>query len=241
MTGAEILFIVAASLLLAAVHAISPYLAFLDKVPRSRWLSAAGGISVAYVFVHLLPELGRLQNEVGIALFEAETELFVVALTGLVIFYSLERWAKSHCASDERDREMPLASFRLHLGAFAFYNLIIGYLLEERLEDGGMGALASFTLAMALHFVVNDRALYAHHGSRYLSAGRWVLAVAAIGGALIALIIALPHTLLAIMTAFLGGGVVLNVLKEELPEEHKSSIGSFVTGAALYAAFLHLA
>jgi len=33
----------------------------LDVVPRSRWLSAAGGVSVAYVFMHLLPELAEGQ------------------------------------------------------------------------------------------------------------------------------------------------------------------------------------
>ena len=28
----------------------------LAKVPRNRWLSGAGGVSVAYVFVHILPK-----------------------------------------------------------------------------------------------------------------------------------------------------------------------------------------
>ena len=29
---------------------------------RSRWLSLAGGVSVAYVFVHILPELAKGQD-----------------------------------------------------------------------------------------------------------------------------------------------------------------------------------
>lgn len=51
-----------ASLLLAAAHLFAPRLRSLTLVPRSRWLSAAGGVSVAYVFVHLLPELAEGQG-----------------------------------------------------------------------------------------------------------------------------------------------------------------------------------
>lgn len=32
---------------------------FLDVIPRSRWLSMASGVSVAYVSVHLLPDLNE--------------------------------------------------------------------------------------------------------------------------------------------------------------------------------------
>jgi len=47
----------AAALLLGVVHGVAPYLHVLRGTPRSVWLSLAGGVSVAYVFVHLLPEL----------------------------------------------------------------------------------------------------------------------------------------------------------------------------------------
>jgi zinc transporter ZupT len=38
--------------------------------------------------------------------------------------------------------------------------------------------------------------------------------------------------------AFLAGGVVLNVLKEELPEERQSRFAPFALGAAGYGALL---
>ena len=44
---------------LAAIHLFSGRLRFVRVIPRSRWLSAASGISVAYVFVHLLPDLAE--------------------------------------------------------------------------------------------------------------------------------------------------------------------------------------
>ncbi len=39
---------------LALTHFFAGKLRFLDVVPRSRWLSIAGGISVAYAFLHLI-------------------------------------------------------------------------------------------------------------------------------------------------------------------------------------------
>ena len=49
---------------LAAIHLYSGRMRFLDVLPRSRWLSVAGGISVAYVFVHLLPDLAEEQETI---------------------------------------------------------------------------------------------------------------------------------------------------------------------------------
>ena len=224
-----------AAFAMSLVHLLSPRLDFLDGVPRSRWLSAAAGISTAYVFVHLLPELAHHQAE---AFEGAGAEIFLIALVGLVVFYGLERWAKSHNAADDREAELPAASFWLHVSAFAVYNLLIGYLLPERAEGGEFGELAIYAFAMALHFVVNDRGLYAHYGPRYLREGRWLLAAAPFVGLAGASITELSTFAIGGLLAFLGGGVILNVMKEELPEERESRFGAFATGAGLYAVVL---
>ncbi len=51
--------------LLAVVHLTAGKMRFLGGTPRSVWLSAAGGISVAYVFVHVLPDLAEAQAAVA--------------------------------------------------------------------------------------------------------------------------------------------------------------------------------
>jgi hypothetical protein len=56
------------ALVLAAVHVFGGRLTFLHDIPRSRWLSAAGGVSVAYVFVHLLPDLAAHQQSLAASL-----------------------------------------------------------------------------------------------------------------------------------------------------------------------------
>ncbi|MGV3569905.1 MAG: hypothetical protein ACO1PB_04835 [Ramlibacter sp.] len=43
------------------VHLAARRMHFLSRSARSAWLSVAGGVSVAYVFPHLLPELHQGQ------------------------------------------------------------------------------------------------------------------------------------------------------------------------------------
>ena len=43
---------------------------------------------------------------------------------------------------------------------------------------------------------------------------------------------------IAVLTAFLAGGVILNVLKEEVPSEQQSRFWAFALGLASYAALL---
>lgn len=121
----------AAALALALVHLSAGRLRFLDVIPRSRWLSFGSGVSVAYVFVHVLPELADSQRH------------------------------------------------------FARTGLVAGWLVDATLD-------------------VHPAAL-------------------------------------AALFAFLAGGVLLNVLKEELPAERESAFWAFALGAVGYAALLLLA
>jgi hypothetical protein len=45
---------------------------------------------------------------------------------------------------------------------------------------------------------------------------------------------------LGVLFAFLSGGVMLNVLKEELPEERESRFWAFVVGVTAYTTLLLL-
>ncbi len=231
---------------LVVVHLFSNRLRFLDVTPRSIWLSIAGGISVAYVFVHLLPELAEGQETVAEALDEGEglaflqSHIYLIALLGLAVFYGLERLATS---TRRRKREAGKEDstsegvFWLHISSFAVYNFLIGYLFLHRLATG-LEDLLLFFVAMALHFVVNDHGLREHHKEPYLRRGRWILAAAVILGWGLALLTEIPEVAIAVLTAFLAGGVIMNVLKEELPEERESRFWAFALGAALYTAVL---
>jgi zinc transporter ZupT len=234
----------AAALGLALVHLFAGKLRFLEAEPRSRWLSFAGGISVAYVFLHLLPEIAEGQEALRSAIRPLPGSLrnhaYLVALLGLAMFYGLERLAR-----ESRDRRRGRGEggrteskvFWIHIASFALYNLLIGYLLLHR-EERGATALLLFSVAIALHFVVNDFGLREHHQEQYRRVGRWVVSAAVLAGWGVGMAWKVSQALLSGLMAFLAGGIILNVLKEELPEERRSQFGAFALGLGMYAILL---
>ena len=231
-------------LALALIHFFGGQLRFLGGVPRSIWLSAAGGVSVAYVFLHLFPELGEGQEHVEKVVSWAEGFLnhhvYLMALVGLATFYGLERMAVEHRyrqKNKEATKPHSEGVFWLHIGSFAVYNALIGYILFQR-EEGSLQNMLLFSVAMALHFIVNDFGLQEHYQEGYRRTGRWVLVAALVAGWATGFVVALPETLTVLVAAFIGGGVVLNVLKEELPEERESRYWAFILGAGMHAVLL---
>ena len=124
----------------------------------------AGGLSVAYVFVHLLPELAEALEGGEWPAF-LESHVYLVALVGLAVFYGLDRVAiTSRWSKREVGKEGSTSPgvFWPHISTFAVYNFLIGYLLLHRI-DTGPGNLPLLFVAMALHFPVNDHGLREHH------------------------------------------------------------------------------
>lgn len=93
---------------------------------------------------------------------------------------------------------------------------------------------------MALHFVVNDSGLREHYRDAYEHVGRWVLAGTVFVGLLVGYVTRVEEFLLSLLLALLAGGIVLNVIKEELPEDRQSRFWAFSTGLIVYAIILLL-
>ncbi|MEM7553082.1 MAG: hypothetical protein AAF378_03120 [Cyanobacteria bacterium P01_A01_bin.84] len=216
----------------------------LANIPRSSGLSFASGVSVAYVFVHILPELNEHQavleqQQQGIFSY-LEHHVYVVALIGISVFYGLERIAK--LSRDFQTKQgigdiTTINVFWLHIFSFTIYNALIGYLLVHR-EETDIANLVFFALAMALHFLVNDYGLRENHKHLYDRVGRWILTAGIILGWVVGSGTNIKETFIAVLFAFLAGGIILNVLKEELPEERESQFWAFILGVAIYSTLL---
>lgn len=228
------------------IHFFSKSMRFADKVPRSKFLSFSAGVAVAYVFVLLLPELNDYQQVLlrelkGSSWRYLENHIYIIALVGLVLFYSLERLVKISQKNSHFKQPESASSgvFWIHIGSFFVYNATIGYLLVQEEFDGPLGLLFYF-IALGVHFVTNDWSLRRDHKHVYDRYGRNLLTLAILLGWLIGALTELNELVLSILQAFIAGGVILNVMKEELPQEQESSLGSFLIGSFGYAFLLLL-
>ena len=198
---------------------------------------------MSYVFLHLFPELSEGQEHVE-QRFPGEEfishHIYIMALVGLSFFYGLERSvvaSKKEGLEKEGEKKPPARIFWVHIMSFGIYNALIGYILFQR-EEGPLTQLLLFSTAMALHFIVNDFGLHEHHQRRYSKYGRWLLVLALVAGWAVGYFIEVSETIIFLLIAFIGGGVIMNVLKEELPEDRESRYWAFALGAFLYAILL---
>ena len=240
MMGLSALLAVCLALLHLYVRLLSPAL----DAPRSPWRSLAGGAATASVFVHIFPSLCDGQEvllRAGWAWVSAlDRHVFLIALSGLLVFYALERAALSVRGGR---RSPPVGPgngvFWLHLTSFGLYNFLIGYLLINRPAPGPANLLTYF-LAMALHMAGNDFGLRRHFTDSYRHLGRLVLAGAVLAGWGFGFVFRVHEAVIAILFAFLAGGVVMNTMKDELPLDGSGNAPAFTLGAAGYAALLLL-
>lgn len=221
---------------IVAAHLYGQKLYAVGWIKRGRLLSAASGVSLAFVFLYLLPELSAwqlyLENR-GVLGF-LQHHLYVAALVGLVLFYGVEWLVLREGTHEQRSTVI----FRTHLAIFAFYNLLIGYLLVHYFTD--THDLLRFTVVAALHLIVNDHALRNHHRDMYYGKGRWLLAGAIFLGWTIGNLAEIGDGAVALLFALLAGSIIVNVLKEDLPEDRPGHFGSFAAAAGVYALLLLL-
>jgi hypothetical protein len=231
--------------LFAVIFIFSEKLAIGYQTHKRRALSAAGGASVAYVFIHLFPELGRagekfVEITANQSLPLPEHRVYVAALIGFVIFYGLEHlvhWSHHSGHIDKPGYGINDPIFILHIGGFALYAGLISYLMIRGIEEESVPLLI-YGIAMGLHFLSTSHSLHHEHGSMYDSCGRWVLAGAALAGWACGVLTEFPKPVVITVLGLVSGGIVMNSMIMELPGEKDGRFLPFCAGAAAYTMLL---
>jgi len=230
-------FTLAAALVLASVYVIGNRLR--ARSHHRRWISIAAGVSVATIFVDLLPEISESQAKFstglhrGAALFP-EQAIYLAAMVGFVLFYGLEYMVAASPSEEDKPSSI---FFSLQIAAFALYSGLIAYLLVHNTWHG-VSSLVLYALAMAFHLLLVDHSLAQERYRLYESRGRWILALAVMAGWLVGILTPIPEQWLARITGFVCGGVLMNTLVVELPEGRGGRLWFFVLAAAAYSLVL---
>lgn len=229
------------------IHVFTNYIKFLDRKPKDRLMSFVSGGSIAYVFLHLVPELTHYQEVAEEAHLPAWLEsldyvTYLATLAGIAFFYGISQLNAKSQAKNERENDITRPSkpvFALEIISFSLYNILIGYLLVDLSGDNFADYLIYF-IVFSFHFIANNRMLHLTHEELYTNIGRWILAAAVFIGWLIYNLTETSELNIAFFSAFLTGGIILNILNDELPVEKNSSFPSFVAGLVLIAVLLQL-
>ena len=218
-----------------------------ERQPGFRSLvSFAAGVSVAYVFIDLLPELDEasvsfeaLAEEIGVPL--AEFSVHLAALLGFVLFYGLERLVRWKGAAPQEEGEGETderAEFLLKFWGSSAYVFLIAYLIQERYGDRGEQGLILYAVAMTFHFVALRHSLRYEFTRQYDGGWRWLFAGACFGGWFVSAVVGSHELVVGLLLGFLGGMLIMNTTVMELPSEKEGRFIPFIAGSLLYALLL---
>jgi hypothetical protein len=189
----------------------------------------------------VLPKLASLQKALmsarapGIYGF-LEHHAYLLALIGFAFFYGVGRIAE--LSMRKKDPSTPpsrtlTAALAAEMSGFAGYCLLIGYLLVD-LPQQRAEALVLFALAMSLHFIGLDHTLADLYPTLYDRIFRWGLVGATLVGWGIGMFTQVKPTTMALWYAFLAGGIIINAMRQELPEVKHGRFLPFLWGAAVF-------
>ncbi len=222
----ELTFVVA--LVFSAIHIWSGKLhSFLYKSEEIA-ISFGGGMAVAYVFMHLLPELEKGSKLLGIG-------VNFITLVGFLVFYGVQRYSWK-VSSQENPKNSLI--FYLKLGFSCLYNGLLIYAIPELFDKNPLFVIL-YIVAMSLHLISADRSLSEDYSHEFKSWGRYVLVASVIAGLTIDIFTEPANELVSdVLTAILAGSLMFNIFKEELPHPENSSFRWFCAGVALYLLLL---
>ena len=233
-TGAAALLFTAAFLFGDRVH---PFQSLVRD--RRSLISFGAGVSVAYVFVHVMPELHEVRHafaaSVSAPLRYEGMAVYFLALVGFLVYYGLDHLRRRLGQAD--DAETDGMAFMLHVVGFAAYVWLMAYLLVHNLDDS-TASTALYTFAIAVHFLGVDHALRNEHGAAYERIGRFVLAGMSLFGWAVGLLVAFPHAVIVLFLAFVSGAVIMNSSIMELPSDSDGRFLPFMFGRIVYGLIL---
>lgn len=222
----------ATTLLAAAVIAIACIVVAEPRLLGRKWppyvLAAGAGVGIAYVVVHLLPEIAEgaeiVRRSTEGKLPYAELHAYLLVLIGILGTLFLRAAQRGLHGMEPHPR--------IRIVQPAISSLIVGYLLAVR-DSTELGPIILFVIAIGLHVALNAHSLAVKLDSPQ---GGLVLAGAIAAGYALGLGWEAPAVVIAGLVALLAGGVMTRTIHEILDEE--SHLVALSIGAGLEAALL---
>ena len=223
--------VIACVIAIGSCHWLASLISCQPESVQIRWASIGGGAGLGYLFVHLLPELtsggDTISQAVGMDRYVpsalTESLLFLIVLLGVLIPYVLGVVRTQNPSSAHW-----VGVIRLAL--FALVSYLYAYSLPSLITTGVVYGLL-YTVAISGHVLLADRVLDKNHKTAFRQRFRWLGSSAlALGTIHAAILHPISDLALAVATAFVGGGLLISVFREELPSANQSRLAWFFFG-----------
>lgn len=221
----EIIALVA-GFLLGVIHFLSEGLTPRKETHKFRIISFAAGISIAYLFLDLLPHT-----------YDAATVLkewvFVFLLLGFAVFHLIEKMIYQHANQDRLAWELK----EVHSVSFFLYYFLIGIVIKDELQANLLDGIL-LLIPVSLHAALSTVSLSRIHGD--VRESPWVkaaLSLSSLLGVVFALFIHVPSVLDHVFISVIAGVLLYIIVKEFLPEKKEGQPLFFILGITLFLVF----
>ncbi|MGB5367431.1 MAG: hypothetical protein WBM75_01740 [Polyangiales bacterium] len=211
------------ALILGAAHIVAPRVKGLIKYPE-RQQAFGGGLSVAYVFLHLIPSLDASDSVVG-------PRIYFVALLGFVAFCGLD-------VMFQPPKHAHPTKYHAYLSTFFLYDGLLVFTLGLNLPPTPILTLV-FALSLALDVLNTDLEMQDDFGERFVKRGRWVLLAGVALGYGFSLVRRPDPVVIDLVTAGLAGFMMFHTNNEVFPVSRNNKFPAFLAGVLAFW-LLHL-
>lgn len=213
-------------LIISFVHYISGRMRVAYSQHRQKTISLTAGVFIAYIFLHMFPNL----YEPGMSRISM---LFV--LVGFSLFHILEKHAYKHGPKKMVLRELR----REHSIAFFIYHFFIGILLYSLLQKDVVTGVLFFVPILSFTAISSISMREIHEMVRESRVVRAALSVSTLFGAALARYLPMSTLLYQSIFGFVVGTLLYIVIIDSIPREREGSPAFFALGVVLYSIIIY--
>jgi zinc transporter ZupT len=214
---------------LRLIHFFSDKIKPSEETKHYRIISFAAGISIAYLFLDLLPQ--TYQGAIHL-----KEWVFVFLLLGFSLFHLIEKFTYQHADQEKLARELK----EFHSISFFIYYFLIGIVLKDKLHENFLEGIL-FLIPIALHAGLSTASLARIHGEvRESLWAKSTLSLSTLLGVTFSIIVSVPAVVDNIFLSLIAGVLLYIIGREFLPQKEKGQPQFFILGNLLFLAIMIL-
>jgi len=227
--------------ILTAVHLLCGKQKWWQFFEAHGWVSFSAGASVAYVFIHVFPEISLLQQQhIGNPSLQHSNHffnqpLYLMAMGGICLPYLLDTLELSYTEQKKKcHKQIHKSIYVIRKLLYVLYNMMVAYMIVNRHNESIL-SMKIIIIVLSLHFIVLNANFKEIYHDLFTNHIRWFAIIGLILGAILGKTIILPGFILAYVFSLIGGVITYIALKQELPKTNHHSPFHFLAGIVCFS------